>query len=462
MERAPDTTDVTIDATTDVTQRLADYASGLTLKDIPVDVRAIAKQCLLDWLGVTLAGAQEPLTQKLLDYSRAEGCGDHATLIGLDGRGSVSQAALINGSAGHALDYDDVLKLLRGHPTAPVAPVALAFAERDLSSGADLLVAFIAGVETEARIGGFVGDSPYVKGWHQTATVGTFGAAAAGARIMGLDGADTAVALGIAGTQAAGLKAMFGTMCKPLHAGKAAANGVLAAELAKRQFTSRSDILECAQGFAATQTENIDPATALEGLGTDFCIPKLLFKYHAACYGTHAGIESARAIAGNPSFDLDKVERVDVNVPERTMNMCNILEPTTGLEVKFSHRFTTALALAGEETGSLEVYDESFATRPDLVALRDKISIHGREDYTPNQTDMTVHQSDGTAIMESRDMTIPNPDLEDQWQKLETKFRALADPLIGEENAERTVAIIRDLERQDDASGIAAACRTSR
>ena len=151
MERAPDTTDVTIDATTDVTQRLADYASGLTLKDIPEDVRAIAKQCLLDWLGVTLAGAQEPLTQKLLDYARAEGCGDHATLIGLDGRGSVSQAALINGSAGHALDYDDVLKLLRGHPTAPVAPVALAFAERDLSSGADLLVAFIAGVENRSQ-----------------------------------------------------------------------------------------------------------------------------------------------------------------------------------------------------------------------------------------------------------------------------------------------------------------------
>lgn len=458
MERAIDTTD----ATTDVTRRLADYASGLTLKDVPADVQAIAKQCLLDWLGVTLAGAQEPLTRKLLDYARAEGCGDHATLIGLDGRGSVSQAALINGAAGHALDYDDVLRQLRGHPTAPVAPVALALAERDLKSGEDLLLAFIAGVEVEARIGALIGDAHYAKGWHQTATVGTFGAAAAGARIMGLDGADTATALGIAGTQAAGLKAMFGTMCKPLHAGKAAANGLLAAELAKRQFTSRSDVLECDQGFAATQADGIDPAAALDGLGTEFCIPKLLFKYHAACYGTHAGIESARAIAGNTAFDLDKVERVEVNVPERTMNMCNILEPTTGLEVKFSHRFTTALALAGEETGSLEVYDESFAGRPDLVALRDKISIHGREDYTPNQTDVTVHQSDGTAIMESRDMAVPNADLGDQWRKLETKFRALADPLIGEENAVRTIAIIRDLEQQDDAAGIAAACRTCR
>ncbi len=461
MERAPNTTDIT-DATIDVTQRLADYASGLTLKDVPEDVQTIAKQCLLDWLGVTLAGAQEPLTQKLLDYARAEGCGDHATLLGLDGRGSASQAALINGSAGHALDYDDVLRLLRGHPTAPVAPVALALAERDLKSGEDLLLAFIAGVEVEARIGGLIGDAHYAKGWHQTATVGTFGAAAAGARILGLDGPDTAVALGIAGTQAAGLKAMFGTMCKPLHAGKAAANGLLAAELAKRQFTSRPDVLECAQGFAATQADGTDPSAALDGLGEAFCIPKLLFKYHAACYGTHAGIESARAVAGNPAFALDKIERVEVNVPERTMNMCNILEPTTGLEVKFSHRFTTALALAGEETGSLEVYDDSLATRPDLVALRDKITIHGREDYTPNQTDVTVHQSDGTAIMESRDMAVPNADLGDQWRKLETKFRALADPLIGVENAERTVTIVRDLERQDDASGIAAACRTCR
>jgi len=459
MERALRPTSKT---PSEITRPLAAFASSLTLDRIPDDVVFIAKQCILDWLGVTLAGAQDETTTILYDYIKAEGCGDHATLIGLGGRGSVSQAALINGTAGHALDYDDVLRIMRGHPTATVAPPVFAFSERKRRTGADAVTAFVAGVETQARVGAFMGDSHYMKGWHQTATVGTFGAAAASARLLGLDAETTAMALGIAGTQAAGLKAMFGTMCKPLHAGKAAMNGVIAAELAKRGFTSRPDVLERAQGFGATQSTSIDPATALEDLGGTYWMPNLLFKYHAACYGTHAGIEAARAIRRHPAFDLKKVQKVDINAAERTMTMCNILNPETGLEMKFSHRLTAALALSGEETGSLEVYSEDTAHRPDLVALRDKIAVHGHADYGPSTTDITVHQSDGTVIRESRDMAIPNKDVDAQWAKLETKFRALANPLIGAEKTDRVVAIVRDLEKQADLAALAAACGTVR
>ena len=446
----------------EITRPLAAFASSLTLDRIPENVAFIAKQCILDWLGVTLAGAKEPLTRILLDYVQAEGAGNQATLLGLGARGSVSQAALVNGAAGHALDYDDVLRIMRGHPTAPVAPPVLAIGERDRKTGADALTAFIAGIETQARVGAFMGESHYMKGWHQTATVGSFGAAAASARLLGLDADTTAAALGIAGTQAAGLKAMFGTMCKPLHAGKAAANGVLAAELAKRGFTSRTDVLECPQGFGATQSTTVAPEAALEDLGTMFWMPNLLFKYHAACYGTHAGIECARAIRTHPAFDVKKIKKVDINTAERTMGMCNILNPTTGLEVKFSHRFTAALALAGEETGSLEVYSEDMAARPDLVALRDKISVHGHTNYGPNNTDITVHQTDGTVIREARDMAIPSTDAGAQWQKIETKFRALANPLIGEKKTDEVVAIVRDLEKQKDLAALAKACATCR
>lgn len=452
MERAIDTTQ----RNTDVTRRIAEHAAGFTLDKAPEAAVKVAKQCILDWLGVTLAGAQEPLTQKLLDFVRADGCGDHATLVGLGGRGSASQAALVNGSAGHALDYDDVLRALRGHPTAPVAPAVLAIAERDLKSGKDVLAAFIAGVETEARVGTLMGDSHYLKGWHSTGTNGTFGAAAACAWLLGLNTDDMATALGIAGAQAAGLKSMFGTMCKPLHAGKAAMNGLMAAELAARGFTSRDDVLECDQGYAATQTESYDPDGALDKLGEHFWTPNLLFKYHAACYGTHAGIECARAIRVNPAFDPDKVERVDINAPARTMGMCNIPEPTNGLQIKFSHRFTTALALAGEETGSLGVYSEDMAARPDLVALRDKITVVGGTDLGPSQTNVTVHQSDGAVIREQRDMAIPNDDLDAQWDKLETKFRALAAPLVGDKNTDRAVALVAALEEQDDVAALMA------
>jgi len=453
MERAVDTTQ----RDTNVTRRLAEHASAFRLDKAPEAAIKVAKQCILDWIGVTLAGAREPLTQKLLDYVRAEGCGDQATLVGLGGRCSTSQAALVNGAAGHALDYDDVLRALRGHPTAPVAPAILALAERDLKSGADVLAAFIAGVETEARVGTLMGDSHYLNGWHSTGTNGTFGAAAAAAWLLGLDAAQTATALGIAATQAAGLKSMFGTMCKPFHAGKAAMNGLMAAELAARGFSSRDDALECDQGYAATQTESYDPEGALDRLGEHFWTPNLLFKYHAACYGTHAGIECARAIRVNPAFNPDKVVRVDVRVPLRTLGMCNIPEPTTGLEIKFSHRFTTALALAGEETGSLEVYSEKMAARPDLVTLRDKIRIVGGEDLGPNQTNITVHQNDGAVIREQRDMAIPNADLDAQWDKIETKFRALAAPLVGDKSTDRTVALVSRLEEQEDIAALMAA-----
>jgi 2-methylcitrate dehydratase PrpD len=459
MERALKPTSNT---PSEITRPLAEFASTLTLDRIPAEVAYIAKQCILDWLGVTLAGAQDELTKILLDYVRAEGLGDQATLFGLGARGSVSQAALVNGAAGHALDYDDVLRIMRGHPTAPVAPPVLALGERERKCGADALTAFVAGIETQARVGAYMGESHYMKGWHQTATVGTFGAAAASARMLGLDPDTTATALGIAGTQAAGLKSMFGTMCKPLHAGKAAANGVMAAELAKRGFTSRQDVLECTQGFGATQSSTIAPDAALEDLGSLFWMPNLLFKYHAACYGTHAGIEAARAIRKHPAFDAAKIKKVDINTAERTMGMCNIQNPTTGLEVKFSHRFTAALALAGEETGALDVYSEDMAARPDLIRLRDKISVHGHETYGPNTTDITVHQTDGTVIRESRDMAIPNKDVDMQWDKLETKFRALANPLIGEKKAGQVVAIVRDLEKQKDLAALAAACASAR
>ena len=214
-----------------------------------------SKHCLLDWIGVTIAGLEEPLTQMLIEQAEADGGEKQASIIGDGRRFSTSQAALINGSASHALDYDDVQTRLQGHPTVPVALVVLALGEKDGASGKDVITAFAAGVDAECRIGAYIGMTHYLKGWHSTATIGTFGAAVGASRMLCLDSEKCALAMGIAGTQAAGLKSMFGTMCKPLHAGKAAQNGLFAANMAARGFTSRPDVLERHQGFAHTQTE---------------------------------------------------------------------------------------------------------------------------------------------------------------------------------------------------------------
>src|SRR5689334_11557794 len=299
-----------------VTRELAQRAASLRYDELPLDVRRWARHCVLDWLGVTLAGAREELSQILAADAAEQGGTPLARLIGRDAIVPTQQAALVNGAASHALDYDDVNMTLGGHPTVAVLPAVLALCEARGANGAALIAAFVAGYETLCRVGALVAPGHYARGYHATGTVGGFGAAAACAHLLGLDAAGTATALGIAGTQAAGLKSMFGTMCKPLHAGKAAQNGLLAASLAARGFTSRGDVLECPQGFAATQTPDFRPAAILDDPPPGFHVLNNLFKYHAACYLTHAPIECARRLRREHDFAGDDVREAVLRVED--------------------------------------------------------------------------------------------------------------------------------------------------
>ena len=433
---------------TELTEELASWSSHLSLDQVPENALTNAKHCLLDWLGVALAGAQDKLVDILHQTAEMDGLGNQANLIGRKGAASASQAALINGAAGHALDYDDVVRIFRGHPTAPVAPAVLAIGERDNHQGAEILLALIAGIEVESRIGGYMGDSHYLKGWHATGTTGHFGSAAATAKLLKLDAEATANAFGISGTQASGLKANFGTMCKPLHAGKAAMNGLLSAEWAKRGFTSRQNIVERVDGFGENFEGECDVNAALEGLGEKFHLTDLLFKYHAACYGVHSPIECAKRISKNPAFRVERVTKIEVRHAARLKGMCDQPKPETGLEIKFSLYMTTAMALAGLDTGRLDVYSRETAKKKGLIELRDKVKLIAENTFTPNQSEVIVHQDDGTVIRETDDLAKPNRDLSGQWEKLSSKFRALAVPLVGEKNAENTIASVWNLENQ--------------
>ena len=234
-------------ATATPTRDLAAWIASVKSSEMGDRPRRWAKHAILDWFGVTLAGATDPLVGILAEDALDSGEAGASRLVGRSEKVSPSFAAMINGAASHALDYDDVNKRLHGHPTVPVVPAVLALAEQKGLSGKDVVEAFIVGYEIECLIGEMMGMSHYDHGWHATATVGTFGAAAGCARMLGLDSEKSAMALGIAATQAAGLKSMFGTMCKPLHAGKAAMNGLMAARWAARGFTSRADALDLLQ-----------------------------------------------------------------------------------------------------------------------------------------------------------------------------------------------------------------------
>src|SRR5258708_514827 len=275
---------------TDLTQVLASKAAALDYDDLPTPARELARQCVLDYFGVALAGAGDELVRLLLDEMAEAGGAPQASLIGHEVRLPALSAALVNGAAAHALDYDDVNMAMPGHPSVAILPALLALAELKGSSGREVITAFVAGYETACRIGAALQPGHYNLGFHAPSAVGSFGAAAACARLLGLDPAATATALGVAGTQAAGLKSQFGPMCKPFHAGKAAQNGLLAARLAARRFSSRTDIVECVQGFALTHGPDFSPEAALATPQGRLHLFANLFKYPAACYLTRAPI----------------------------------------------------------------------------------------------------------------------------------------------------------------------------
>jgi 2-methylcitrate dehydratase PrpD len=212
-----------------VTRALVEAVRGIRYDEIPEEARQTAHHCLLDFLGVALAGSGEPLIDILVaEVVRGEATGKagEAGIIGRPERATRLTAALVNGAAGHALDFDDTHTAMIGHPSGPVLPALLALGETQGADGEALLAALVAGVELECRVGTLLGGMHYAAGFHTTGTAGTFGAAAACAHLLGLDRERWLHALGLAGTQAAGLKSAFGTMAKPLHAGRAASPGV--------------------------------------------------------------------------------------------------------------------------------------------------------------------------------------------------------------------------------------------
>ncbi len=429
-----------------VTTRLVRRARALAFDDLPDDVVLAAKTCLLDWIGCTLAGSHEPLTEILAVDAGPDG---PSTVIGRDAMASAQSAALINGAAGHALDYDDTHLHMSGHPTAPVAPAVVALAEARNATGRDALVAFIAGVETECRLGAVMGAGHYAIGWHATGTMGTFGATAACANLLGLDEEPTLHAFGLAATQAAGLKSVFGSMAKPLHAGKAAANGLFAATIAARGFTSNTDIVDTHQGFADTHTSTFTP-DALDHLEDRWLIAETLFKYHASCYLTHSAMEAAGALKVDP----DDIASVTIVVPPGHLDVCGIPEPRTGLEGKFSLRSTVAMALLGDDTAHPDAFTDARITSSEVVGLRDRTTVEPSSEMFGTRSRIDIRTRDGRELSETADVGTPASDLEQQWQRLTAKFIRLAALVLGEERAWTIHDRVRHLDELDDVAAL--------
>jgi len=242
-----------------LTEGLARFVSECGSDGLPQDAVEAVKRCFFDWIGVTLAGAGDPAVKILLGVIQGLGGRKQATILSYGVKTSMLQAALVNGTMAHALDYDDAHSVVRTHPSAPLVPALLALAEHRRLPGRDLVAAFVAGYETTIRMGYALGKEYYERGWHATGVLGRLGAAAGAARLLRLDPGQTAAALGLAATQAGGVRDVFGTMGKPFHSGKAAMDGLMAALLAKDGFTVPEDMLGEGSGFAAVFSSEYNP-----------------------------------------------------------------------------------------------------------------------------------------------------------------------------------------------------------
>src|SRR4030042_531652 len=354
-----------------VTERLARYAIETSYRSFPKEVVHQAKRCFLDLLGVALGGAKQPLTRILLKTVKDFGGRPQATILGHGLKTNVMNAALVNGAMAHALDYDDTHSGSLGHPSAPLIPAVLAAAEGKGLSGKSALEAFILGFEVETRIGLGMGMKHYDRGWHATSTFGRFGAAVAAGKLLGLSPEEMKIALGLAGTQAAGLRLVFGTMSKPFHPGKCAFDGVLSAILAQRGFTCAPDIIEGKKGYFEVLGDGSQLEPMVKNLGKKYQVLNNTFKPYAACLLTHPTIDAVIDLRNKYGLNPEDVEGIKCDVGHFCLDSAGQMEHKTGLAGKFSTYYCAALALAEGAAGE-DMFTDRRGLDPKMVALPKK------------------------------------------------------------------------------------------
>ncbi|MFC4001815.1 MmgE/PrpD family protein [Prauserella oleivorans] len=403
---------------------LVKEAASLEFEHIPDDVVELARLCVLDVLGCCLAGASEPAAAILASVSDDD--------------------ALRLGTAAHALDFDDWAPRSGAHPSTTIVPAILASLQRreDDCTGRDLIVAFVAGYELQERIGIAISPSHYDIGFHTTGVIGAFGAATASALLLGADATQLRTTLTIAATEAAGLKSVFGSMAKPLNAGRAAQAGVLAAQLATAGFVGpASDGVFGPQGFALTHASEVDLASVVVPFASEWTLRSHLFKAYPSCFGTHAAILGAESLRTTHDLSPSDIARIELTVPPITLPVCAIPAPQTGLEGKFSLAYCTAIAFEGDVTTAS--FADPLPASAETSRLMQAVELHTDEGFGKTRAKVEVVLSDGGRLTSDSDAGVPGSV---SRQALERKFRDLTSDAIRPRTADRLLSDLRRLD----------------
>ena len=412
------------------TKKLAEFIVETRYEDLPREVIEQARWCILDFLGVTLAGSEvglAPLMTELLGRSGGE---EECTIIGHHRKMPLLNAALLNGVRSHTLDMDDGHRYANAHPAVTVIPAALAVAEKSGASYKDLIVAVVAGYDVFIRIARAVNPSHLQRGFHSTGTLGPFGAAAACGKLLGLDAKQIENALAIAGLQGAGLLQALdsGQMMKPLHPGRAAQAGALAALLAKDGAQGPDEILEGAKGWFKAYADKVDARALHEGLGTRFEILGVYFKMHAACRHVHPTLDALVKTVNTHGVALNEIEKIEVGTYPVAYSLTGQQNRVgSELAAKFSIPVSVALMLFYKEAG-VDVYSPERLQEPVLQGIADRVAVRSdawRADVYPAQrgAEVKVHTPRGVFGAE---VEIPKGDPENPFSPEELRVKFLS------------------------------------
>lgn len=440
----------------DVTRQLAAWVARTGLDDIPAAVREEGVRTFFNWLGCAVGGARHETVDCALAGISPFAGKPQATVIGRAERLDVPNAALVNGISSHVLDYDDTHLKTIIHPAGPVASALLATAEYVPVSGADFLEALIIGVEVECRIGNSVYPEHYDRGWHITGTTGVFGAAAAVGHLLKLDEKQITWALGIAATQASGLREMFGTMCKSLHPGVAARNGALAAFLARAGFDSSLQAIEAPRGFANVLSTKQDYNEILGGLGETWEAGLNSYKPFACGIVIHPTIDGCQQLREELGADVAKIAAVRLRTHPLVLELTGKRTPKTGLETKFSVFHAAACALLRGD-GSPTAFTDEAANAPEIIALRDKVDATSDTAIHEASVVIEVEFEDGRKIEKTIERAIGSHDKPLSNEHLARKFAHQSALVVGDEVTERLMALAWRLPELADVGEIARA-----
>ena len=437
------------------TETLARFILNTPAEAIPAPILHEGKRCIINYMAVALYASADPSMAILTGLFEEEGGAAIASLIGAGTRTNLQNAALANGYLAHLEDYDDTHFPTVIHPSAPTIPAAFAVAEREGATGLDVLAATVLGIEACCRVGLSVYPNHYNAGWHITGTCGVFGAVGAAGRLLGLDESQMIQALGIAGTQAAGVREVFGSMSKPFHAGRSAQSGVLAGLLARRGFTSTREILEGRRGFAAVLSTASDMEQITDALGERWELPNNGLKPYSCGVVSHPLIDAMITLRNTHGVAADDVESVSARVHPLVLELMDRPNPRVGLEGKFSHQHSMAVGLI--DGGAFpEQYTDERVLDPAVAALRDKIRATVDASVAEDAAEVTVTLRDGRSITESVAHATGAPENPMTDAQLENKFRTLANRVLSQSQADELLAALWALDTADDVTGVMA------